>query len=95
MGLPAGAEGSGARGGAGNSANVDMLSLSAGLGIASENKKSAMKSHALMIVKQPSSQVGLSNALARSEIIALLLGPRGAARLGIVFDLLRSTFPLA
>ncbi len=36
------------------------------------------------------SPLGLSNALALSEISVLLLGPRGAARGGIVFDLLSS-----
>ena len=34
--------------------------------------------------------MGLSNALALSEISVLPLGPRGAARVGIVFDLLSS-----
>ena len=34
--------------------------------------------------------LGLSNAFALSEINVLLLGPRGAARVGIVFDRLRS-----
>lgn len=36
------------------------------------------------------SPLGLSNALALSEISVLPLGPRGAARVGIVFDLLSS-----